>query len=320
MGFAEVGVHVSGSARHVGAKRELTAAFQFPKDAPFQPDGVDGVRVREGLHKRKEEVAFTHLQGEGALGRCGHEVQGVEDVHVQVREVEFQSVHAGVGEHDGVVLSVAQFLDAGGHVASQRFDAEVGLPEFELVLPPHGRSAHHAAPLNVKGRGEVHGFGAHQHHVFDGPARGHGGDHEPGWRGRFEVFVAVHGEVDVAVEEGLFDFFGEEPLALHLVKADVLNLVSTRLKHHDLHGGAAGLQEVTHVVGLPQRKVAAAGADANVGGGGRHGRKVREPGPARSGLAKLFEHRFFGQLHGQADVLLLEVGDDALHHLTGLCI
>ena len=31
--------------------------------------------------------------------------------------------------------------------------------------------------------------------------------------------MAVHREVDVAVEEGLFDFFGEEPLAFHLVKA-----------------------------------------------------------------------------------------------------
>ena len=73
-------------------------------------------------------VAFTHLQGECALGRCGHEVQGVEHVDVQVGEVEFQPVHACVGEHDGVVLSVAQFLDAGGHVAAQRFDAQVGLP------------------------------------------------------------------------------------------------------------------------------------------------------------------------------------------------
>ena len=233
---------------------------------------------------------------------------------VQVGEVEFQPVHACVGEHDGVVLSVAQFLDAGGHVAAQRFDAQVGLPQLELVLPPHGRSAHHTATLDVKGRGEVHGFGPHQNHVFDGPAEGHGGDQEPGWRGRFEVLVAVHGEVDVAIEEGLFDFFREETLAFHLVKADVLDLVSARLEHHDFHRGAAGLQEVTHVVCLPQREGASAGADANVGIGGRHGRKVRASGRVRSGLAKLFEHRFFGQLHGQADVLFLEVSDDALHH------
>ena len=63
--------------------------------------------------------------------------------------------------------------------------------------------------------------------------------------------MAVHREVDVAVEEGLFDFFGEEPLAFHLVEADVLDLVSSCLQHHDLHGRTAGLQQVTYVVGLP---------------------------------------------------------------------
>ena len=137
-GFAEVGVDVAGSARHVGAKRQLTPAFQLTEDAPFQADGVDGVRVRKGLYKWKEGVPFTHLQGEGALGWCGYEVQGVEHVNVQVGEVEFQSMHACMGEHDGVVLAVAQFLNAGGYVAAQRFDAEVGLPQLELVLPSHG--------------------------------------------------------------------------------------------------------------------------------------------------------------------------------------
>ena len=92
-----------------------------------------------------------------------------------------------------------------------------------------------AATLDVKGRGEVHGSGR-TNTRSSGPAGGHGGDHEPGWRGRFKVFVAVYGKVDVAVEEGLFDFFGEEPLAFHLVKADILDLVSVRLEHHDVHG------------------------------------------------------------------------------------
>ena len=81
-GFAEVGVDVACSVRHVGTKRELAPAFQFSKNASLQFDGVDGVGVGEGLDQRQERVAFTHLQGEGALGRCGHEAQGVQHVDV----------------------------------------------------------------------------------------------------------------------------------------------------------------------------------------------------------------------------------------------
>ena len=109
--------------------------------------------------------------------------------------------------------------------------------------------------------------------------------------------MAVYGEVDVAVEEGLFDFFGEEPLALHLVKADVLNLVSTRLKHHDLHGGAAGLRRSRtwcachNARSLPR-------APCECGERWKTWEKVTRP-RASEVRTELFEHGFFGQLMGK---------------------
>jgi hypothetical protein len=83
----------------------------------------------------------------------------------------------------------------------------------------------------------------------------------------------MHGDVDGACQQGLFDLAGEQALAADLFQGAVLNLVAGDLDHHDLEcpgrQGKGGGKAVARLMGLRQRQRAAARADleGTVGGG-----------------------------------------------------
>ncbi len=69
-------------------------------------------------------VVLPDLDGDGALGHGRQHDVGGEPVGDPV--LLPQADHAGGGENDGVVLPVIELADAGGHVAAQVGDLEVG--------------------------------------------------------------------------------------------------------------------------------------------------------------------------------------------------
>ena len=244
-----------------GRQTAAGTPFEFAQDAPLEVDGAHRVGVGEVGHKFEARVVRAHLQGQGALGRGRHKDHGVEDVHMQVGQVEVQPLHACMGQHDGVVLALPKLADARRNVAAKGLDREVGLPKLELPTTTHRRRAHHGASPHLQRRGEVDLLRTNQQDVFNGSARRDGCDDQPcGWC-CFEVLVAVHRKVYVAVEQGLFDLLREEPFAFHLVEADVLDAVATRLHHDNLHTRAARFKQIADVARLPHGEVASACSD-----------------------------------------------------------
>ena len=77
------------------------------------------------------------------------------------------------------------------------------------------------------------------------------------------VLAAVHGEIDVAAQQRVFDFFHEQPLPADFRERRFLQPIARRLDDHDPARRAAGLRDAPRDrVGLPQRELAAAAAEA----------------------------------------------------------
>src|ERR1700756_1940720 len=76
----------------------------------------------------------------------------------------------------------------------------------------------------------------------------------------------MYGEVDFAGREGLFDFLGEHALGADHGEGDVGDLVSGGVDTLDFNFVPASTQQCRNVVGLPEGKLGAAGADAKFSG------------------------------------------------------
>ena len=72
-------------------------------------------------------------------------------------------------------------------------------------------------------------------------------------------------EIDAVGSEGFFDLFREHALGSNHGQRDVGNLVAGGVDDFDLDLVASGTQERGNVVGLPEGKLGAAGADAQPG-------------------------------------------------------
>ncbi len=106
-------------------------------------------------------------------------------------------------------------MDAGGDVSPDVYDFEVGAEELKL-----GGAADAAGGYGGLGgeAGEPAGVLADEG-VFDGGAREDGGDGVALGELGGDVFEGVNGEVDGAVGEGEFEFFGEDAFVDDLVGA-----------------------------------------------------------------------------------------------------
>ena len=75
------------------------------------------------------------------------------------------------------------------------------------------------------------------------------------------VFGAVHGEIDAAAEERVFDLLDEQPLAAGVRERHVLQAVSRRLDHADLARASVTFEQSRHRVRLPEREGTASRSD-----------------------------------------------------------
>ena len=202
-------------------------------------------------------------------------------VHIEpheVIEVEFQPVQSGRSEDDGIIPAFAEPIDPGGHVAAQGLDVEVRPQQQQLVPAAHRRGAHGGTWGERKPRlGRVGGFPNQEHVLRRSPWR-HRGDGQPIRLPGLQVLVAVDGEVDRLVEQGLLDFLGEKPFAFEFFERLDLLPVTLRGEDVDVAGAPARFDEVPYVVGLLAGEIAAAGADSEVGGVA-HGVRPGRVGP-----------------------------------------
>lgn len=77
------------------------------------------------------------------------------------------------------------------------------------------------------------------------------------------VLQTMHGQIGAAVEQGVFEFLDEEPLAAHLGEGAVEDLVASGRQGEEFNRARRiqRAQPIAHMLGLPQGKPAGAGRD-----------------------------------------------------------
>ena len=84
-------------------------------------------------------VALANFESKRTLARCrAHDFRGKNLPH-QLRLAE--SLDAGDGQNDGVILSLCKLAQTGVNVAAKRVNIEIGANGFELRLAAEARSA-----------------------------------------------------------------------------------------------------------------------------------------------------------------------------------
>src|SRR5262245_59706602 len=147
------------------------------------------------------------------------------------------------------------FADAGRDVAAQRHDLQIGAQETHLRDAAQARGPHARAGRQIGQRRPTD-------QRFPGiVAPRNRGEREAVGGGGGQILERVHGNVDPAIEQRLFDFLGEEPFALELVQRAVHLGVSSRLDDDELRGNAPLREPRTDPVCLPAREPAAARSD-----------------------------------------------------------
>ncbi len=225
---------------------------------------VVAARASGSLRKLSElarfRVAFSDFDAERSLSGGGAHDFGGDDLLDQFRFAE--ALQAGRGENDGVVFSLLELAQAGVDVAAQGMNVEIGADGFELRLAAQAggtdaRALRQVFNLRVVARAEG---------VARVLALGDRGDFESSGKFGGEIFQRVDGEIDASGGEGFFDFLGEHALGADLGEGDVGDFVAGGVDDFDFDLVSAGAQEGGDVVGLPEGKLRAAGADAEFNG------------------------------------------------------
>ncbi len=250
-----------------GAQGELAAAAQGVEDGAFGMDGVLGCGAVQGADCGVDGyvggvLRTSYLQGEGSLaGGWGEFVDGEALVD---RLGAAEAVQAGGGEDEGVGLAFGPLAEAGVDVAAHLDEADVGAESKDhgLAARRSGRDAgaggeHVEAPVVFADEG-----------VASVGAWGDGGEGEAGGDLRGQVFEGVDGEVDAVGEEGVFDLLDEDAgtvggKAFGWSEVRVLHAVADGADDLDCDGVAEGAELRGDVVGLPERELGAARADAD---------------------------------------------------------
>ena len=109
-----------------------------------------------------------------------------------------------------------ELAQPGLHVAAPLEDLEVGAQPLQLPGAADGGGADaRAVRQSVEAAGLLR-----DEHVGGGRALEHGGELEAGGHVARQVLQAVHGHVDLAGEQRVFEFLGEEAFAARLVGAE----------------------------------------------------------------------------------------------------
>src|SRR5579863_10285647 len=201
-------------------------------------------------------VALADFDSQRTLAGGGAHDFGGDDLFDQFGST--QALQAGGGQDDGVVFALLEFAQAGVDVAAQGMNVEVGADSFELRLTAQAAGAD-ARTLRqfLKTRIVARAEGVARVFPFCD-----GGDFESGGKFGGQVFQRVHGEIDAAGGEGFFNFFRKHAFGTDHGKGDVGDFVAGGVNDFNFDFVAAGAQQRGDVVGLPERQLRAAGADA----------------------------------------------------------
>ena len=278
---------VRGTGRHERTDRRLAAPAQRFHDRTL---GLER-GARHGVVDRLDSptnvvVALADLDRDDALARRRQARRSGNPECDSRRQA--QPAQSGSRENHGIVLAVVELAEPRVQVAADLLEACVREQAFQLCHAAHAARADDRSVSRereqlvdpIHGAAHGGGFGHHgritqfrvgiERHVLGQDdrierilARQHRADRQSLWQDGWHVLAAVDSHIDVAAEERVLDLLDEQPLPAGLGEGRVLQPIARRLDHDDLAGRPTGLPDAgCHLVGLPQRQRAAAGADS----------------------------------------------------------
>ena len=247
-GEEEFGVLQAGK----GTNRDLAAATEFGEEGSLSGYGEVDPRVVQQTGRIKTRPGFQSLDGECPLADSGKHHVGAETLGDDISPAE--TTDAGSGEHNGIILTFLHFGDSGVDIAADVAEIEIGAEAGEL------RDAPERAGADDGTRAQKPELAADDGVEGVGPF-GDGSDYEAFGKLGGEVLQAVNREVNATVEQGVFNFFGEQALTAHFGKRDVKDLVSTGVDDFNRAGQASTFEFGLDMIRLPERELRAARAD-----------------------------------------------------------
>ena len=210
-------------------------------------------------------VRAASLERDGGLADGGHHVFATEGVESDaLPSPDTEAAQPGGGEHGGVGdVVLADLAQAGVHVAPNLGVFRVGEQHREL------QTAARAAGGDERGRLDPVAQDEDVARVLARQVTGHG---QPGGQFARQVLAAVDGDVGLAAQQGLLEFFGEQTFATLLFERPLDALVAGGDDLEQLGFPAErGAQVRRDLFGLGERKRALAGGKGEFG----HGKGAR---------------------------------------------
>mmetsp|Transcript_33342 Transcript_33342/g.79061 ORF Transcript_33342/g.79061 Transcript_33342/m.79061 type:complete len:232 (+) Transcript_33342:333-1028(+) len=184
--------------------------------------------VEPGEVLRRSLVARAAGDADGALGDRGEHLLLREDARDGVRHVE--ALEARERKEGRVHSALVELPQPSLHVPAEVHDLEVRVLGEDLALPAQRGAPDHCA-LGELGQRLV--LPGHKN-IACVLAREVAGQDSALGEVCWHVLHGVHGDVDPAVEQGIVNLLGEEPLASNVRERLVKNLVPCRLDNFDL--------------------------------------------------------------------------------------
>ena len=136
-----------------------------------------------------------------------------------------------------------------------------GLTRFELGLPPQAAGAHARSVRQIFNAAEF----SRAQHVARILTLGDGSDFEFRRNLGRQVFQAVHSQIDAFFRQRFFDFLGEHAFGSDFGQSNIGDLVAGGVDDFDFDFHAAFAEKRGDVIGLPERELRSAGANAEPG-------------------------------------------------------
>src|ERR1700730_5060915 len=222
-----------------GSDGDLATAAKFAEQGTLTGGATAGGSVIEKCDNRLgRRVAIANFDCQGALsGGGGHHFHRDQ---LTDQLCFAQTIQAGGGENDGIVVAGLELAQARIHIAADWMNLKIRTNGLQLSLTSQTAGANVRLLRQRFDAREFHGT-QNVAWIFAG---GNRGNFEVGGQLRWQIFQAVHREVNTIVDESLFDFLGEHTLRANLREGDVGDFIAGGLDDLQFHGMALGAEQI----------------------------------------------------------------------------
>ena len=227
--------HIKGSILHPGKRRgrSVAASSDSGQVCPFRAQADIRLRIIDPFQDLFQvQIAVTALHSQDRLS-CG----GQADRWIQMfKEIlsagrHLQTLKACGGQDDRVIPAFRQLSQSGLYIPPDHLYLNQRIYLADLQLPAKASGTHHASRFQVF---EACPVQSHDY-IFHRSARQRRADPETFGKFHRHVFGAVHCQVNLPPQQGVFQFLGKDAFSSERCERPVQLLVTLRRQLGNLH-------------------------------------------------------------------------------------